>query len=245
MAKSATTELVPVNAETYPVIAAGSAIAETIRHNLGGESVGPSDLSRIRVPSGGGLVWEVPTIDGTEPAKNLDGIVVHIGRRRAYWSNPTPTGDPPECSSQDCVTGTGNPGGRCEACPLNAFGTARGQNGQGRGKACKESKLLFLLREKQLLPDIVVVPSGSLKAVKAWQLKLGVPYWSVVTRLAIEKATNKDGIGYARITIERKAVLDPETAKQIQAYASTLGSVFAAATVDRGDLGEDAEPKEV
>lgn len=234
------TDLVPVNLESYPIVSGNC--AEVIRENMGGEQVSPSDLSRIKVPSGGGLTWEVPSADGVEPAKVIDGVIIHICRRRAYWSNPNPTGDPPDCASDDCIEGKGDPGGPCEACPYNEFGSSRkGDGSEGRGKACKESKLLFTLRPGQSLPDVVVIPPGSLKAVKQYQLKLGKPYWSVVTRLALKKATNKDGIAYAQVEPTKVGVLNDDAASGMRAFAQTLQSVFAATTIERSDVDADAE----
>jgi hypothetical protein len=211
-----------------------------IQDNMGGETVSPGDLARIKVPSGGGLFWTVTDADGQEqPVKTLDGIIVHITRRRAYWQGSEPSGDPPDCSSSDCLVGVGNPGGQCASCPLNQFGTSHKPDGsQGRGKACKETKLIFLLREGLLLPDVVSVPPASLKGLRQWQLKLGAPYWSILTRLGLEKTSNKDGTEYARIVPTKLGLLPQDLARQILGYANALQGVFAAVQLQQDDVGE-------
>lgn len=233
-----TTALIEIT-QNYPILSPDSPQAALIAENLAGDSVSIGDLDRIKVPAGGGTTWTVPSIEGEKQQKALEGIIVHVARRRAYWESSNPTGEQPDCSSSDCVTGHGDPGGACAACPLNEFGTAQKQGGgQGRGKACKESALLFLLRPGENMPQVVVVPAGSLKAVRQYRLKLKVPYFAAVTRLELSKTANKDGIAYAQISPTFVGELPPEAAAGVKRYADALGSVFATAQVDRQDVEE-------
>jgi hypothetical protein len=207
--------------------------------NLAGDEVGIGDLDRVKVPAGGGTTWTVQGIDGEKQVKFLEGIIVHVARRRAYWESANPTGEQPDCSSTDCITGVGDPGGPCMSCPLNQFGTAvkqGGGSGSGRGKACKESTLLFLLRPGANLPEVVVVPPGSLKPVKQYRLKLTLPYFSAITRLELEKVSNKDGIAYARIKPTLVGQLPPDSAAQVRNFAQALTGIFNSAGVDRHEL---------
>lgn len=235
--------LAVISAEQFPVVANEGAM-QIIRENLGGELPSPTDFTRIKVPAGGGTTWAIPTIDGEEEsAKSIEGIIVYIARRRAYWESNNPTGEPPQCASTDCLTGVGKPGGPCEDCSFNLFGSAHRQDGTaGRGKACKESKLLFILRAGQVLPDVVVVPPGSLRAMKNYQVKLGMPYWSLVTRLVLEKTQNKDGIAFAQIRPSRVGMLDQATAQRILGYVQELKKVFEATMIGRDDIEEDGDP---
>lgn len=233
------TDLVTLKPEQYPALT--PEVAQTIRENMAGESVSPADLSRIKVPAGGGKSWALP--DG-DAAKTITGILVHITRRRAYWANPDPTGDPPNCSSSDMEIGQGDPGGPCEACPCNVFGSAKKPDGsEGRGKACKEKKLLFMLREGQTLPDVVEIPPASLGALRQFQLKMGVPYWAMVTRLELREEKNKDGIKYAEVVPVKVGILGADQANAIRAYAEQLSSVFEAVTITPDE--DSGETKEV
>lgn len=238
------TALVTITPEQYPVLA-GSHVTETIKQNMAGESVSPDDLNRIKVPSGGGTLWTVIDANGEETgAKELEGIIVHITRRRAYWSSSKLSKSPPDCSSIDCVNGRGSPGGDCESCPFNQFGTAVDDKGnKGRGKACKERKLLFILRQGEVLPDVVSAPPGSLKLLRQYQLKLGVPYWSVVTRLTLEKKDSAGGEPFAQIKAVKVGQLAPEVSEQIMKYAQELSSVFSAVTVDSDEPAPDADTR--
>lgn len=193
--------------------------AELIQHNLSGESVGEFDLSQVRVPAAGGTAWELP---GADPAKSFDGIIVHVARRRAYWQSSVPSGDPPDCYSKDLLHGVGNPGGECESCPNNEFGTS----GNERGKACKESRTLFVCRESDMLPLALHVPASSLKPLKKYMLTLKQPYWMLLTRFSLVKRSNKDGVNYAEIEFSTVGALPAEHVQRIKDYALGLGKVF-------------------
>lgn len=239
------TELVVMKdfAEKFPVLVPGNQAAALLKQNLAGEDISMADLDRVKVPAGGGTSWTVKTLEGERPTKTLEGVLLHVTRRRAYWQSANPSGDQPDCSSNDCVTGVGTPGGACLNCPLNQFGTAVKQGGGlGRGKACKESVLLFLLQPGALLPTIVVTPAGSLKAVKQYRLKLaegGVPYYAAMTRLELVKQANKDGIAFAQISPSFAGRLPDEAAQQVQAYAATLGNNFETVGVSREEVDGD------
>lgn len=226
----------------WPVLSPQSEAAQLIRDNLSGEDVGVGDLDRIKVPAGGATSWTVPTIEGDKNEKSLEGIIIHVARRRAYWDSPNPSGDPPTCASTDCITGVGDPGGDCASCPFNQFGSAVKQGGvAGRGKACKESTLLFLLRSGQNLPVVVVTPPGSLKSIKQYRLKLPVPYFGCLTRLSLKKSKNKDGIDYAEIVPEYVGPLDPTQVDFVRRYAQALTGVFKTATEDHTDMEGDED----
>lgn len=238
MAKS--TELV-VSKETFPILAAGYNVAEVIRQNMGGEQITAQDLNRIRVPTGGATTWSVPSVDGGDEAmKALQGVIMHIARRRAYWKGIEVTGLPPDCASSDCTTGIGDPGGDCELCPNNQFGSAISPDGSpGAGKACKETKLIFLLREGQMLPDVVIAPPGSLKAMRQYQFRLPAPFPAVVTKLELAKATSRNNHAYAQVVPTMVGRVPEELARATIAYAQQLHDVFSA-TVSSGDFDENA-----
>jgi len=75
MAKGATTELVPFKERFELALSGGAKMGELLRQNLGGEEVKATDiLDRIKVPSGGGTFWTVPTLDGEKSEKYLAGV---------------------------------------------------------------------------------------------------------------------------------------------------------------------------
>jgi len=52
-------------------------VLQTIKENIGNDRITDRDLDRIVVPLGGGLNWTIPTLEGEDSQKRLDGIIVH------------------------------------------------------------------------------------------------------------------------------------------------------------------------
>lgn len=231
-------ELAVIPVEKFGVLVPGSEEAELLRINLGSEAIGPGDLDRVRVPSGGSTFWTVASAEGEVAEKQLEGVILHVGHTRAYWRDPVPSGDEPDCKADgDCTIGEGDPGGECELCPFNKFGSAVKDTGEaGRGKACREYALVFLLVPGAMLPMQVVVSPGSLKAFKLYRLRLKRPYYEMITRLTLKKESNKDGTDYAQVQAQCVAMLSPEAKQAVLGYRRMMGPTFGRATIDVKDV---------
>lgn len=224
-------------------------VSEILRLNLGGEQLSPFDLERVKVPAGGGTYWMVSTPEKPSgaPVEALSGVIAYQRLGRTYWAQPFGAGDgggtPPDCYSDDAVTGVGNPGGECAKCRFAQFGS---KDDHGDAQACKMSRLLFLVTPDSLLPRVVVVPPGSLKNLRGYMTLLtaqGLPHWTVVTRLRLQKVKNKAGIDYAQIVPEVGARLTPDDVRKVREFAENLRPVFEQVRVDRTDLDGAAEAK--
>jgi hypothetical protein len=199
MAKTKGTELVVIEAKTYAVVAQKELTA-IVADNLDGEPLDEFDLPQIKTPSGGATVWTVPASTGDENTDTIEGVVIHVGKRRQYWESPDPSGEPPDCSSRDLVTGQGNPGGPCGVCPHNEFGTSVKQSGEpGRGKACKESRAIFMYRASDHMPIVLSCSPASLGVWKKYLLGLKQNYYHTITRFTLGGEKNADGIKYAEL----------------------------------------------
>lgn len=160
-------------------------------------------FDRIKVPSGGGLAYEVPSDDPESPdmAKEFEAVILYHHPVQSYYKEKF-TGEniAPDCASYDGKIGVERESGEtrnCKTCPLNAFGS--GDNG---GKACKTKRRLFLLREGELLPTIFTIPTGSIKDFSGYimrMIKKGKKTNDVVTKFSLKKAQNKDGITYSKV----------------------------------------------
>ena len=202
-------------------------VLETVKENIGNDRITDRDLDRITVPLGGGLNWTVPTLEREDSAKTLDGIIVHWTAPRAYWATGLEAGGnaPPDCSSHNGEMGYGQPGGECFTCPLNQWGSAEG----GGGKACKEKRMLFLLRATDLLPIVIQAPSTSIQTVKKYLLRLasqGLPYWSVLTQLSLEKAQSSTGIAYSRIAPKSSGPVPEEQREKLAEYVAAIKPII-------------------
>lgn len=219
-------------------------ITDLIRTNVGSRSLDAQSLDRVKIPSGGSTTWEIPTLDGEEANKELTGVIIHWATRRVMWVNSSPDGSPPDCASHDGFTGYGEPGGACQGCPLNVFGS---DDSDKPGKKCRELRQLFILQEDGILPLVVNATPGSLKNVDAYfnrLLRAGIPSTAVVTTLTLEKAKAQGGEDYAKIVPKAGLRLDPDARARIEHLADQLRPAFerAAREVDQEDIeGHAAE----
>ena len=224
--------------ETYMALQSDATnVLQTIRENIGNDRITDRDLDRIVVPLGGGLNWTVPTLEGEDSEKSLDGIIVHWTAPRAYWATGMEVGGntPPDCSSHDGEIGYGQPGGDCFTCPLNQWGSAEG----GSGKACKEKRMIFLLRASDLLPIVIQAPSTSIQPIKKYLLRLasqGLPYWSVLTSLSLEKGSNGAGIAFSRISPKSAGPIPEEQRGILAEYVQAIKPIIGNTGIDRDEV---------
>lgn len=215
-------------------------LAEILSENLGGQQLSTFDLDSIKVPAGGGTQWEVPTLEGITESKTIHGVVVFFKDQNGMWEDEyTGENSPPDCSADNGQFGEGTPGGVCQTCPLNQFGSGKG----GTGKKCKNMRRLFILRESDILPIVINVPPSSLRDARKYFLRLasqGVPYYGVVTEFTLKKDKNEGGIVYSKIELALKDRLPVDAIKTLKAFQEKLKPAFAAARVEHPEQAEKA-----
>lgn len=193
------TEMQVYSQDLYPVVQDTVMTCEMIVEAAGPEGFRVNDLDRIKVPSGGNTIWNIPTPDGVEPAKHIDCIIVSIRSPRSFWARGSQS-KVPDCASGDGITGHGAPGGECKSCYWNKFGTGWDEAGrQNKSKGCKETRRITFFMPGQYLPMTLLVPPGSLVRLEGEKtdittyvrrlLSRGIPYHHVVTRLSLVAIT--------------------------------------------------------
>ncbi len=184
---------------------------------------GAFDMDKIKLPSSGAEFFEVEGPSGTEAKKELDVVIAAVRGSQKAWYRTTMDegggGAAPSCSSTDGVTGFGTRDlsapedaepqqHSCGDCPWNQFGSSRGA---GAGKDCSDSYHLIFYRLDAGLPDFMVVPAGSLKAVRSYLMRL-LKYkskpQSVVTRISLESTKNASGTKFSRLVLNKLRDLD-------------------------------------
>jgi hypothetical protein len=189
-----------------------------------------SSFERIKIPSAGSTVFEVPGEDPNEPdtVKEFSAVILYHHPLYAYYQNKYTGGNqPPDCGSFDGITGDGTPGGSCAKCPNNQFGS--GENGS---KACKNRRRIYVLREGEIFPLLISIPTGSLKEFTRYIKRLlskGRKSNSVVTRFSLKKAVNTGGLAYsqAQFAVDRDlnadefALID-SLSKEVKAYSQNI-----------------------
>lgn len=213
--------------QKYVILEDGVDIGEVIVDNLGGEAISSFDLDKITVPAGGSTTWEVSTLDGIKEAKDIEGIIIASKSVRVFWKDAyTGASNPPDCSSNDGMTGIGEPGGDCLKCPNSSFGSSV----NGRSQGCKLRRSIFLLMPDSILPTVISVPPSSLKEAKKYLLRLAgqrKPVYSVITRLSLEKDKNADGIVYSKVVFH--ALGDCPDIGKMKAYSDAIKPFIAVA----------------
>ena len=206
----------------------GFNLADALSEEMVGMNV---TFDRVTIPAAGGTVFEVPgALPGeTDTVKDFTGVILfHHPLFTYYRERFTGGNNPPDCGSYDGVTGMGEPGGVCARCPLNQFGS--GENG---GKACKNKRRIFILREGEMIPLVLTLPTGSMKEFGIYIKRLlskGRKSCSVVTRFSLKKAVNTGGIAYsqAQFAVDR-SLTDAELplilsmAEQVKQFATRVG----------------------
>ncbi len=200
-----------------------------------------ANFERIKIPSGGSLIFEVPGDNPDEPeaVREFSGVILFHHVLNAYYETDYTGGNqPPDCGSLDGVAGVGNPGGPCADCWLNEFGT--GKNG---AKACKNKRRIFLLREGEIFPQIISLPTGSLKELTRYLKRLlsrGLRSNMVLTRFSLKKASNSTGLFYSQALFAMERVLTPEESAVIGKLSEQVKTLSRSVGFDAD--GEDSAP---
>jgi len=219
--------------QDYAIMKAGAdQVIAAVRSNMDGESLSVYDLDTIHVPAGGGTVWEVPNADGgLDNIPEIEAIIVASLPSRSLWADKfedSGGGTPPDCSSTDMIAGHGAPGGVCETCPHNQWGSGTG----GNGKACKETRQCFLLLPGNVLPVVLSIPPSSIKkdGFVPYKLRLagaGTLIHQVTTIMSLEKAKSKSGITYSKIKFRKGQSLNDEQIARVESYVVGIKSLIS------------------
>ena len=184
-------------------------------------------FQRVKIPSGGQVQFELPSDDPDNPdyAKYLEGVIVYSHNANSYW----PTGEdyddntPPSCQSVDGKLGYGNPGGICTDCPYNRYGSDT--KGTGKGKACKNQRIIYLLRSGEVMPIQLSLSPTSItpysQFVNAAFVSRRRGVCGSVVQIGLKKRSNgKDD--YSVATFKRLYDFTGEDLARVRAYANSF-----------------------
>lgn len=198
-------------------------------------------FERIKIPAGGATMFELPGEESDEPetVKEFSGVILwHHSLYSYYEDKYTGGSNPPDCGSFNGVTGLGIPGGDCSKCPLNQFGS--GENGS---KACKNRRRIYILREGEVFPLILSLPTGSLKEYTKYIKRLlgkGKKSNMVVTQFSLRKATSNSGIAYSQAQFAIDRPLNAAEQTIINALTEQIKVLSASVGYDVPDMAEAA-----
>jgi len=182
---------------------------------------------RVKIPSGGGLAFEVPGDDPENPdaVKEVVGVIVDHHPVNAFWHDKyAGANNPPDCSSMDGKVGLDADGNRvpCNSCQFNQWGSAE----DGRGKACKNMHRVYILREGEMLPLLLTLPPTSLKNLSDYialrVVSKGLRSYSVVSKVSLKKAQNAGGINYSQAVFSLAGKLASDQVKAMAEYSKGI-----------------------
>jgi len=200
---------------------------------------------QIKVPSGGGIAYEVQGEDDgdAEPMKEIEGVIVFTHRLNGYWPGSFGAAKEakdkiPVCSSMDGKTGLNLSTGEtidCYNCPYNQYGTGVDEKGRpSRGKTCKNMRRIYLMMDNDPNVYLLTVPPTSIQDVNnqlARMIAGGVPYRSMVVSLTLDKAQNNSGVVYSKVAIKKKGLLPPAAMEKVQQVRLQVKSQCQSTTI--------------
>ncbi len=208
------------------IVALNSNVLEVINNNLKSNCLTKASFDTIKSPSGGTLVFTVPTLEDDVIEKELVGIILDYTTPRAYWNTNDPVeGTPPTCFSSDSIISTD--GKACASCMYNEFGSKA--DGESNAKACKESVELLFLRKDNIMPIIVRVPVSSKLIFQKYLTRLVsnlLPIYGVVTKVTLEKTTNRTGQAYAKFKFQVVKKLTNEEVNGMKVFSQNMVRVL-------------------
>lgn len=130
--------------------------------------------------------------EGEDPVEEFEGVILYTKETNVYYANRYKPGSavPPDCFSPDGrVPSVANPQSPdCKSCKHNQFGSSR----EGEGKACKNTRPVYILTDGAVIPRVLRIPPTSIGLVKQYILKLATDYGSymgVKTKFSAYKKT--------------------------------------------------------
>lgn len=207
-------------------VASNSNLAEALGEEMAGLNI---SFDRIKVPSGGGLAYEVPGDNPEEPEleKEFEAVILYHHPMLSYYKEKfNGSNEAPNCSSIDGITGVDRDTGEirsCKDCPFNVFGS--GENG---GKACKVKRRIFILRKNEALPVIFTIPTSSVGDFSKYIMRIvskGKKSNQVVSRFSLKKVQNQGGITYSKVVINQVRELSPEEQTSIDALTTQVKGI--------------------
>lgn len=212
-------------------------LAEAFAEEMDGLGTIPYD--RIKMPSGGGLAFEVPgeDEDSAEVASELVGVILHHHPVNAYWADKFNGGnEAPDCASADGHVGVDRLTGECKDCKScihNQFAE------DGSGKACKNTHRLYFLREGNPIPVLITLPPTSLKYLGEYigkrLLIKGMRSNEVVTKISLKKEQSRDNITYSRAVFSFVGKLPEDKCKAVAEMAAGIKAQSGNVAVDDED----------
>lgn len=215
-----------------PVLVTPEEAAMVVQENM--EGLEDLRFDKVKIPSGGGLSFDVPDENGESiPYKTLEGVILHKKPFKVWYAKAFDEKEEddigiPDCFSDDGIYGSGceeegiPAEQRCADCPKGQWGSNRRG---GKGKDCADKIRLHILFEESVFPVVLDLPPTSVANFKDYVKRLANklnPFYGVVTTIGLEKDKSGSGKSFSRATFAKAAGLNAQGRKVIKNYIETL-----------------------
>lgn len=240
---------------SFRALEEGNAAAALLEANLGGESLRSSDLTWVRIPTGGATRWSWSNKAGAEfSEKTITGLLVVVAKtEHVLWPNRDSTpGSRPLLISADGLVAhkVGSDYGDLDPNVIEAAKRGDGTydcrkipyfqwEGRGPGSKpprAKSSRVLGVLREEDNQPVFIRVPSTSLRAVDDLLRGItaeGLFHFRAVVELSLEKRKGAKA-DYAVLVARSVGSVDEQTGLLAKArFTDTMTSIVCPPVEDR------------
>lgn len=222
----------------FRALSGGGMSSDLLTANLGGESLRSSDLTWVKVPTGGSTTWSWDDATGDNlTMKAIEGLLVVVGPvETVLWPNVDALpGSRPLLTSDDgkIAYRTGMDYGDLDR---NVIEGAKNQDGsyrvedlpyfqwEGRGPGsrpprAKSSRVLGILMEEEHMPIFLRVSQTSLTAVDAFLRGIttkGLYHWQTVVELTLERRKGARA-DYASLVCRKIGVISEELGRTAEA----------------------------
>lgn len=212
------------------------------------EGLGSISFDTVKVPSGGGVMFELPGDDPSNPemVREIVGTIVGRQAKNGYWASAFGQSEDahPDCYSPDGKTGFDRMTGECLSCancPRNQF------KADGSGKDCKNMQDLYILPEGEMLPLRIVVPPTSIANLRDYLAKRVIAKrkksFEVVTKVTLSKEKSRQNIAYSQIKFAKARDLDASEIEEIKPVLAlvkeTVARQMKAPEADFAEVQED------
>lgn len=220
--------------QSFALAPISSEVTDLIKEELDG--LGQIPFDTVKIPSGGGLAFELSGDDPDTPetVQSLTGVILHHHAVNSYWPGEFDgSNNVPDCSSADGKQGLDIKTGEvrdCSTCPFNQFGSSK-----GNGKACKNGHRIYLLRSGEVLPVLISLPPTSLRTFKDYVAKRlvvkGKLTSSVLTTIKLKREKSADGITYSSCVFSKAGDLTSAQIEQLKPTVAWIKSVTSTVPV--------------
>lgn len=170
--------------------------------------------------------------EGAKPIFEFQGIILFTKQSNAYFKNAF---DPRKIAAPDCFSPDGKrpsteipQAANCKVCPLNKYESGK----DGKGKACKNMRPMFVLFPGSVIPRVLRVPPTSLKIAESYITNCAADFGSyryVMTNFTAFKKDNAQG--HYNIGFQMIEALTPEQKANIKMFMTHWQDEFAASSV--------------